>query len=96
MLSNAEAGYSFKAQVEVYSEGDKDIESKTEKSVKDCIEEIIGNSEGDVNECKEDTYEQPPKAANDNSIEAGKDNKAYDRQNISDEKEDESDWEIEF
>ena len=95
MLSNTEAGWSFKAQEEVYSEVEGDIESKTEQSAKDSLELIIENSERNINECIEGIYQEPPNAANDNSLEAGKDNKVYD-QKPADDKEGESDWEIEF
>ena len=98
MLSNTEDGCSLNAQVEVYSEAEGDIDSKRVRSVKDCLEEVIENSEGNINEYIEGTYQDPPKAANDNSVQAGKDNKTYmyDHQNTADEKEEESDWEIEF
>ena len=97
ICSNTDAGCSLKAQEEVNREEKGNVESKTEQSVTDSLEEIIDNSEGNVNACIEGIYHDPPKAANDNSIEASKDNKTYDQQETADkEKEGESDWEMEF
>ena len=97
ICSNTDAGCSLKAQEKVNREEKGTVESKTEQSVTDSLEEIIDNSEGNVNECIEGIYHDPPKAANDNSIGASNDNKTYDQQETADEeKEGESDWEMEF